>query len=145
MRNILLFTFFLGVTVGCSSKEVPYQVIINTNRQCSFDYDDENFCEDDYQKIFNKFPKEINFDKDKTIVFPEKNELGRVYVINNHSRIVYPLGYDIQWSDIDYNKDSNHFCFVGFITAYRSEHTGDFCFIFNHEGNFDLKINNKTN
>ncbi len=130
---------------GCSlghSKDSNYQVLVHGNKECKYDYGEEDFCSKGNLIFYKNANKTINFDKNKVLVLPEDN-FGYIVVIDPKTKIVYPFNYLVNYKKIFFSKGSNEFCLEGDISAYRDEDSGYFCFKFkekNFERNYDATL-----
>lgn len=156
----------LAISLLCTNTVVyaktKYGITVS---QCSFDYDDENFCSDKNMKNFANVMKnrKPNFVQNKILyiykssnsVLTDKHSSYRMVVIDKNKKTAQPFYWGFNPADTAvnqkgerlefvFNKTEPKFCVKANIEAYRNaynynpEHHPQFCFPYvgdNHEHN----------
>ncbi|MDE2422262.1 MAG: hypothetical protein KGO49_13905 [Gammaproteobacteria bacterium] len=151
MKHIKAFLLILLSVGGCSVYSPPYsQAAVSSVKvhTCSFDFEDENFCDSAHTSLYDKawLNNRVNFDENYIISSNiEKSGLRSLAVINLKTGDTYPLEYTYggyvdesgraipsKPSKIDFQINSNKLCIDGSVYAYQNTFQNqNTCFIFN--------------
>lgn len=154
MKYINCFFLSLLLIGGCSAYS-PSSVQAKASSikvyACSFDFEDENFCDSTHLNLYKKvlLKDQINFNVNYIISSSiEKSGLRSLAAINSKTGDTYPLEYTYggyvdnsgraipnKPSKIDFQSNSNKLCIDGSIYAYQNTYQNQSsCFIFNGKG-----------